>query len=107
MQKKKSLFFLGRFFISRRMQEIGVRRQRESREAKNGNTFRILNTDSSIPLLILMYAVIIIGGGPAGLYNARARLKVLLLERLAAGRAGFNHGLGGELSRIPRRGIVI
>lgn len=38
---------------------------------------------------MLMYDVIIIGGGPAGLtaglYNARARLNVLLLERLAPG----------------------
>ena len=36
-----------------------------------------------------MYDLIIIGGGPAGLtaglYNARARLNVLLLERLAPG----------------------
>ncbi len=32
-----------------------------------------------------MYGVIIIGGGPAGLYNARARLKGQLLERLARG----------------------
>ena len=40
-------------------------------------------------MLVPMYDVIIIGGGPAGLtaglYNARARLNVLLLERLAPG----------------------